>query len=231
MYWEPFFQVVVAKWFQMKQITSIPTSWCPDYQYPETCVLTSFACFWMVENGLARSGNPYSTARFPMSRAGSYVFPSLQSLNDSYTSQQLSNKLKTLVPEALKSLVTTKSLLISSSMELMANRAVQFDEKIARGGWSTGTSWDHYAWVLLCNIVSPMLALAGFPDASISPVAPSLDAIGKEGLAKIDGYISALYYQEQVCLENGRYHSAYSRATRTMEMGTAARVATGPTSI
>ena len=124
MYWEPFFQVVVAKWFQMKQITSVPTSWCPNYQYPETCVLTSFACFWMVENGLARSGNPYSTARFPMSRAGSYVFPSLQSLNDSYTSQQLSNKLKTLVPEALKSLVTTNSLQIGSSTELMANQAV-----------------------------------------------------------------------------------------------------------
>ncbi|KAI2493971.1 hypothetical protein MHU86_20545 [Fragilaria crotonensis] len=192
MYWEPFFQVTVAKWFQMKQVTSVPTSWCVDFEYAETCIPTSFACFWMVENGLARSGNPYEIRRSSESRAASYVFQSLQNLNDGYTSQ-LSNKLKTFVPEELKSMITMKSLRIGASTELAANRGVQFDEKIARGGWSTGTSQDHYTWILLCNILSPMLALAGYPDPTITPVAPTLDAIGKDGLEKIDDFICALY--------------------------------------
>ena len=194
MYWEPYFQVTVAKWFQMKQITSVPTSWCTDFEYAETCVPTGFAsCFWLVENGLARSGNPYEIAKSSESRAASYVFQSLQTLNDTYTSKQLSNRLKAFVPEELKSMITMKSLQIAASTELAANRGVRFDEKIARGGWSTGTSQDHYTWTLLCNILPPMLGLSGYPDPPILPVAPALDAIGKDGLEKIDDYIGALY--------------------------------------
>ena len=132
-----------------------------QFEYAETCVPTCFACFWRVGIGLARSGNPYEIAKSSDSRAASYVFQSLQTLNDTYTSKQLSNRLKAFVPEELKSMITMKSLQIAASTELAANRGVRFDEKIARGGWSTGTSQDHYTWTLLCNILPPMLGLSG----------------------------------------------------------------------
>lgn len=63
MYYKKYFNAAYANWFQMKQLTTFPTCWTNDYEYPETCVLHSFAAFWCAKDGLVRLGDPFSNPR------------------------------------------------------------------------------------------------------------------------------------------------------------------------
>jgi hypothetical protein len=193
MYWETEYGVPVAKWFQQKQVTSALTCWTNDYDDAETCVFHALASFWSVEDGLARVGNPFQNPKSAEARAASYMFPSTHKMNDASVAQKLTLKLKTLVPDGLKQYISVKGLRIGASTAMAADRLVTLDQSIFRGGWSTHTSRDHYVWILLFEILAPMMALAGHPDATALPTPPSLDALPMTEVPMLQKFIQELY--------------------------------------
>ena len=193
MYYDTYFDMPISKWFQQKQISTTATCWTNDYSHPETCVLHSLASFWSVENGLLRGPKTFDNHHSAEYRASCYMFPSTHRMNDTSVAQAQTRKIKELVPASLKSLVSTKCLRIGASTALAADRLVTFDESLARGGWSSHTSRDHYAWVLLAEIVAPMMSLAGHPDPTAMPSPPHLDSIALVDATMVQNYMGALY--------------------------------------
>ena len=196
MYYEKHFNTTYANWFQMKQLTTFPTCWTNDYEYPETCVLHAFAAFWCAEDGLVRLGDPFRVPKSGAARRAAYVFPSAHAMNDNSFAQKLTNKVKFLVnllQPSLKELASAKSFRIAASTAMAADNLLSQDESVFRGGWSTHTSRDHYTWILLVALIAPMMSLAGHPDPRALPYPPRLDALPNECHALLQQWIEKLY--------------------------------------
>jgi hypothetical protein len=193
MYYEHRYSMLYGLWFQLKQVTTVPTCFTNDYEYPETCVEHAFGSFFCVEDGLARAGNPFANPNSAEARKASYVFQQYHAMNDSSVTQKVTNRLKSIVPASLKHVVTSKCLRIGSSTSLAADPAVTYDESIFRGGWSTGTSRDYYVWILLYALIAPMMSLAGHPDPKAMPYPPRLNALPFHLHELVQTYISFLY--------------------------------------
>jgi hypothetical protein len=114
-------------------------------------------------------------------------------MNDSSVTQKVTARLKLLVPESLKHLVSSKCLRIGSSTAMAADPLVTYDQSIIRGGWSTGTSRDYYVWVVLFALLAPMMSLAGHPDPKAMPYPPRLNAIPFQQHDTIQTFIRFLY--------------------------------------
>ena len=52
MYFDQFFNCIVAKLFQIKTLTTVPTSFCDDYEHPEISFYYILGAHWMCEDGL-----------------------------------------------------------------------------------------------------------------------------------------------------------------------------------
>jgi hypothetical protein len=83
MWWERKLQCCLARWFIPKQLKVSLTSFMPDYSCLQVCCFFNFACYWMMEDGLARSSNPYNTNYRKDECSTDFVFQSL------HTSQRM----------------------------------------------------------------------------------------------------------------------------------------------
>lgn len=193
MYWESQYQSPVAKWFQQKQICSTLTCWTSDYEHPEACVFHSLGSFWCAEDGLARQGNPFKNENSGEARQASYMFPHTREVADASVAQNMTRKMKDLVSKDYRPLVSAKSLRIGASTALSIDRLVTFDEGICRGGWSTQTSRDFYAWAVLSKQLAPMMSLSGHPDATAMPSPPTLDVLPIDSKDLLQKYLKELY--------------------------------------
>lgn len=183
MYWEPHFQCVVCKWLQIKQLTVMPTSFTRDASIPELCVLSTFALYWMMEQGLSREEGTFDHHRSNAYRHGNKVFPDYARQSEGSLTKAMNRFIRDNIPAACgdaKDLFTIKSLRYGGATTVQSNKTVTFDSSLARGGWASGTSRDNYTFILLVLILAPMMALAGFPDPDCEPVMPRLNILVRE---------------------------------------------------
>jgi hypothetical protein len=180
LYWEPFFDCAVIKLFQAKQLTCVPGTFCADYSRPSLNCLSNWAHYAMLERGLVRPEGSFDDKGSAKYRAAMKVFKAESAGSQGTFSKLVISAMRDSIPKELahiKEKFSAKSIRYGAATHLHADRSITFDESIARGGWSSGTSRDHYIFIQLATMMAPMLSLAGFPDPTIDPVSPSLKPI------------------------------------------------------
>ena len=134
----------------------------------------------MLERGLVRQEDVFRVSGSEAFRNAMMIFPHESSCSAGSFSKLVTTAIRECIPEELEYLkekFSGKSIRYGASTHLHTDRSVTFDESIARGGWSSGTSRDHYVFIQLAAMMAPMLSLAGFPDPTVDPVSPSLKPI------------------------------------------------------
>jgi hypothetical protein len=123
MWWEEHFSCVLARWYMPKQLKVTLTSFMPDFKHLELSCTFNFACFWMMEDGLHRSGNPYAQDAYNTmgAIATMFVFPELHKTTDANTSRILTLCVKEHVPKNTKEMFSVKSIRVGSITDLETN--------------------------------------------------------------------------------------------------------------
>lgn len=178
--WDPQFDCAIIKLFQAKQLTCVPGTFCADYSKPSLNCLSNWAYFAMLEGGLVRPEGSFDDQGSRPYRDAMMIFQDESSRAQGAFGRLVLTAMRESIPNSLahlKEKFSGKSIRYGAATHLHADRSITIDESIARGGWSTGTSRDHYVFVQLATMMAPMLSLAGFPDPTIDPVSPSLKPI------------------------------------------------------
>ena len=89
-----------------------------DFEHPELDVLFMFGCFWSCDNGLARNSNDLLDPASPNYRKAKFVFPGLHEITDASVAKQLTDIIKSLVPDQLKPFYSIKSFRAGAMSEL-----------------------------------------------------------------------------------------------------------------
>lgn len=148
-----------------------PSGFVPDFQFPELCIFFLLGCYWALEGGLIRPlgiGCP----RSPLRRRSKYVFQDLHDMQDRSVSTQITNIIRSCIPQQLKGYFSGRSIRYGAMTELSWDPAVAYVEAVTLGGWATPSNSDFYVWIYLVAIIPPVLCLAGYPDCRVIPQLP-----------------------------------------------------------
>ncbi len=173
MFLDLFYNVLFCQWFQRKTLKTNPSGFVPDFQHSVLCVFLAFGCFWACDKGLYRPEG-IAAPNTAQHRKQQYVFQDLHLIRDDGVSEQLTDIIRLYIPACIAAFYTAKSLRVGAMSMLAWDPAVTYEEAVALGGWSTGSSRDYYVWQYLIAIIPAILTLAGYPDARVLPVLPSI---------------------------------------------------------
>ena len=250
MYWDPMFLCLVSKWFQMKTVSLVYTSFMEDSAHFEISVFFLLAAFWACENGLKRDpakldGDPSNNFEIM------HVFQHLFKMKDASVAKVLSRKIKKYVSTMMKDYLSVKSLRVGAATILGNMGCIEVLHALLRGGWKTKTSMDHYCWQLICAVMPGMRVLAGYTVADVVIPPPCLEPIISSGLCernvlmnfvdllfpndlpqfKINGKLRALY---EVCAASiimhypavvRKYGSSHKLVIKMLQCGFQAQIA------
>ena len=172
MHFDEYYNIMFTQWFQKKTLKSTPLGFVPEFDHPESCVFLALGCYWAVDNGLTRPPG-HDTPGTGLDRKSAFVFQDLHDIKDDSVTKQLSQLIKSIVPDQLKSFYSVKSMRYGAMSGLMWDPAVAYEEAIALGGWSTTTNSDWYTWIYLIAVIPAVLSLNGYPDCRVLPYLPT----------------------------------------------------------
>jgi len=172
MYFDEHFNVLFTQWFQKKTLKSTPLGFVPEFDHPESCVFLALGCYWAVGQGLVRPPGQ-DTSGTGLDRKAGFVFQDLHNMKDDNVTKQMSEMIKSIVPETLKQFYSVKSMRYGAMSCLVWDPAVAYEETIALGGWSTATNSDWYTWIYLIAVIPAVLSLNDYPDCRVLPYLPT----------------------------------------------------------
>jgi hypothetical protein len=184
---EPYFNVLMARWFMPKQLKIALVVFTMDFKHFQLCPFCGFAFFWIM-GGLYRHHNIVDKEE------ASYVFPTLRKDNSDCARIETAI-IQRFVPDSrYKSKFTSRSLRISGSNVLNASQFVTEAEAVAAGGWCDGkTNISHYLRYVLALLLAPARCLANWMLPREEHFLPDLSCLSGSETEDVKRLIGLLY--------------------------------------
>lgn len=190
--WDPRLRCLDLNWHILKQLDSQCMIMVPEKRVDEDSFTVDFyhslGTYFSLDKGLlAMRYNPAKRK---------FVFPSLHDNKKENVAKALTGAIRSVLdmPKSEKSRFSTRSVRMATATELAAHQDISVDERVNRGGWTSGQHKNANGYVEANPALSKPggMALAGFDDCHQEVYPPSLLWLGTS-VRNLDQFVKHLF--------------------------------------
>jgi hypothetical protein len=188
MAWDYLLELIDGYWTQLKTLEKTPITFGPHFDYWLFDLFHSFACFYVVNDGLYRKPEEAKIAK--------YVFPSFYKVSNESVTRNITAWLRQHCSTELKKATSSKSIRKGAYTALAMNPLISKEERLVRGAWVPADMSDKEAYKDLNPALTypGFCGLAGWPDPHAWPKPMRLcPQLGEEALRQIGLFQSHIF--------------------------------------